>query len=59
MKVYNVQEVAELLGVGERTIYTFIKDKELIASKIGRNWIVQEEDIKRLLDSKRSNVVED
>lgn len=58
MKVYGTKELADLLGVTERTIYNYIKDKELVASKIGRKWIIQEADVKAFLDSKRTDKVD-
>lgn len=40
MKVYTIDEVANLLQVTRRTIYTYIKEGKLKAVKIGKYWRV-------------------
>lgn len=46
--LYTLQEVAKILKVSERTLYRWIKDGKLKAHKVGRNWRVKEEDLKKL-----------
>lgn len=48
-KVYTLDEVAELLKVTYRTVYKYIQDGELKATKIGKFWRVTEKDLKELL----------
>lgn len=51
-KVYTLKEVEELLKVSNRTLLNYIKAGKLNAVKIGRKWMVTEENIKKLLDGK-------
>lgn len=47
-KLYKLQEVAEVLGVTRRTLYTWIKDGKLETVKVGREHRVPEEALKRI-----------
>lgn len=38
IKVYSVEEVADILKLTTRTIYAYIKSGQLKASKIGKYW---------------------
>jgi excisionase family DNA binding protein len=40
--LYTAQEAAKILKVTTRTIYTYIKAKELKAGKIGHKWMISE-----------------
>lgn len=42
LKTYTLEEVAEVLKVTRRTIYTYIKNGELKAVKMGKYWRVSE-----------------
>lgn len=57
-ELMTVEQVAEYLDVSERTIRTYITNKELKATKIGRYWKISKKDIQTFLDS-RSNMRED
>ena len=41
----SVDEIAEHLGVGRETIYTWIEKRELPAHKVGRFWKFQKNDV--------------
>lgn len=41
-KVYDIKDLAEVLGVTKRTIYNYIKAEQLPAVKIGKRWIVSQ-----------------
>lgn len=45
-KVYTLHEVEELLSVGQRSLYNFIKDGRLKAFKVGKEWRVTAEALK-------------
>lgn len=47
---YNLNEVAELLGLKIRTVRQWVKDGKVKATKIAdsRRWIVTESEIRRL-----------
>ena len=53
-KGYNLNEVANLLGIRVRTVRQWVKEGKIKASKItGTNrWIVLESEIKRLQHTK-------
>jgi len=42
-ELYTLNEVAEILKVGQRSLYNFIKDGRLKAVKAGREWRVSGE----------------
>ena len=49
MKVYDLDEVVELLGLNIQTIRIYIKEGKLKASKVGRKYVVTEDAIKEFL----------
>ena len=55
IKLYTVDEVAELLSLTSRTIYKYISDKELPACKFGTALRVTHEDLQAFIESKRDN----
>jgi excisionase family DNA binding protein len=50
MKMLTTSEVAERLGVTVQRVHQFIKDGRLPAQKMGRDYIINEDDLKRLGD---------
>lgn len=42
IRVYTLDEVAEILKITRRTLYTYVKEGKLKAVKIGREWRVSE-----------------
>ena len=49
IKVYTVDEVADILQVTRRTVYNYIKEGKLNAKKIGKSWRITSKDIEDLL----------
>ena len=49
VKVYTLDEVAEILHTTRRTLYTYLKEGKLKAVKIGRKWIITEENLKEFI----------
>ena len=49
IKVYSIEEVAAILKVGKRTIYTYIKEGKIKAVKVGKEWRVYDENLKDFL----------
>ncbi len=43
--LYKLDEVAEMLGLTKRTLYSYVKDGRLKAVKIGKFWRVSEENL--------------
>lgn len=52
IKVYTLEEVSELLKVTVRTLYNYIHDDRLKATKIGNKWIVTESNLKDFIEGK-------
>lgn len=45
--LFTVEELAELLGVQERTIREYLRDGRLKGRKVGRRWYVPEESLRK------------
>lgn len=50
VKVYSVNEVSEILQVTPRSVYRWIREQKMKASKIGRNWRVTHQDLKAFIE---------
>ena len=50
LKVYTLDEVADILKITRRTLYTYIKTGKLRATKIGRYWRVSEAALQDFVD---------
>lgn len=48
-KIYTVPEVAKLLKLSTRSIYTYITEGKLKATKLGSKWRILDSAIKELL----------
>lgn len=46
MKLYDVDEVAEMLSVGEPTIRRYLRQGKLKGKKLAKRWYVSEENLK-------------
>lgn len=55
--LYEVEDVAKMLGVSERTVRRWIEDKKLKAMKLGRGWRIEHDDLMEFMES-RKNVKE-
>ena len=49
--LYTIDEVCNILKVTRRTVYSYIKDGKLHATKVGKYWRVTEENLKAFLES--------
>lgn len=49
IRVYTLDEVADILTLTKRTLYTYIKEGKLKAVKIGREWRVSEETLRKFI----------
>jgi len=50
MKILTTSEVADRLGVTVQRVHQFIKDERLPARKMGRDYIINEGDLRLLED---------
>ena len=60
MKVYDLDDLVQLLKMNKQTLRIYIKEGKLKASKVGRKYIITEEHLKEFLeatqiDPKRDN----
>lgn len=46
MKLYDVEEVAEMLDVGSPTIRRYLREGKLKGKKLAKRWYVSEENLK-------------
>ena len=51
IKIYSMKEVATILDVTERTLYSYIKNGKLKAKKIGGKWMITEENLKKFINA--------
>lgn len=51
VKVYTLDEVAEILKVTKRTLYNYIKEGTLKAVKMGKSWRVSEESLQAFIST--------
>lgn len=51
MKVYTLDEVAEILKLKKVTLYNYVRSGKLPAAKFGRDYRVTEEDLKAFIES--------
>jgi len=50
---YSVAETAELVGVGKDIVYSWIKNRDLVAIRLGSHMVVLREDLVSFLHSQR------
>jgi excisionase family DNA binding protein len=53
VKLLNVKQVQDVLGISERTVFRFIKIGELKGFKVGREWRFEESDIEEYIQRQR------
>ena len=51
--IYTLDDVARILRVCNKTIYTRIKNKEIKAFKEGNSWRIKKEDLDSYLENKQ------
>ena len=54
--IYTLKDVARILRVCDKTIYTRIKNKEIKAFKEGNSWRVKKEDLDIYLNNKQKGI---
>lgn len=50
---YTLQEVADRLKVNYRTVYRWVHAGQLPAYKLGKEWRIEEEDLRSFLEARR------
>ena len=56
MKLYDVEEVAEMLYVGSPTIRRYLREGKLKGKKMAKRWYISEESIKEYFQPEASPV---
>lgn len=51
MKVYDLDDLVKLLKMNIQTLRIYIKEGKLKASKVGRKYIITEENLKEFLEA--------
>lgn len=54
IKLYTLQEVADVLRVSRQTIYNYVTAKRLRATKYGKEYRVTEEDLRQFIKDGRN-----
>ena len=49
VKLYKISEVADFLKVHDQTIRRYIKKGELKAVKVGKQWLIKNTDLNKLI----------
>ena len=57
--MYTVQELAKILSLHPKTVQRFIREGKIKATKIGREWRVQKEDLRDFAHAELSTVPAD
>jgi len=55
LTLYTLAEVAEILKVTRRTLYTYVKEGKLKAVKIGKYWRVSEAALREFISTGTGN----
>ncbi len=55
-EMINVDDVADLLGVSNQTVYNMIRDGRLKATKVGREWRFLRSQIEKTFNKKEENI---
>lgn len=51
IKLYTLQEVADILKITRRTLYNYIKEGKLQAVKMGKYWRVEEAKLQEFIST--------
>lgn len=49
LKTYTLDEIADILHLTKRTLYTYVKEGELKAVKFGKYWRVSQEQLEEFM----------
>jgi len=55
IKLYTLQEVANILKVSRQTIYNYVTIKKLKATKYGKEYRVTEENLREFIEKGRND----
>ena len=52
-EIMNLKDVAQYLGLNERTVYNLVRRGEIPATKIGRQWRVKKDNLDEMFKNKK------
>ncbi|MFA6570500.1 MAG: helix-turn-helix domain-containing protein [Bacteroidota bacterium] len=52
--LFTPQEVAEILQLNVLTIYSYIRKKDLVAVRMGRNYRITKKDLAKFIESNKT-----
>lgn len=55
IKLYTLEEVADILKISRRTLYTYVKTGKLHAVKIGKHWRVSHDVMEAFISGEATN----
>jgi hypothetical protein len=58
IKIYSVEDLHQALGVNVRTIRDWFNKRRLIGQKVGIEWYITEENLRRFLSGDRGDMAE-
>ena len=56
MKIYTIEEVADLLTLKPTTVRAMLRDNELNGFKAGKAWRVTEDDLKKYIQKQGGSI---
>jgi len=59
MKVYDIKELSEMLKMNIRTLQRYVREGKLKVSKVGRKYIITEENLKEFLEATEVKDIEE
>lgn len=57
-KLLTTEEAADTLRVSTRTIYSWLKEGKLSGQRVGRKWLIEEDELRALLTRPQAPVQE-
>ena len=52
LTTYTLTEIADILKVSQKTVYRYVRDGKIPATKVGRQWRITEQALKEYLKVK-------
>lgn len=59
MKVYDIEELSQMLKMNKRTLQRYVREGKLKVSKVGRKYIITEENLKEFLEANEVKEIEE
>jgi excisionase family DNA binding protein len=50
-KLWSIEQVAQLLNIHEQTVRKFVRDGELVSTRLGDRVLVRDDEVERFIDA--------